>query len=285
MNQQVSLNPLKDPKEIFSMDEKVVVIMGGVGKMGQEFSEVLSNSGAKVWMLDLDEGLCDTVSAEISKKSKMKVRGSKCDVTSLESISLNFNKILEQDSRIDVLIYNVYSKPPNYYKKFNDYSKQTWNKVVDTNFTGAFLSCQEVVKIFRELNIQGNIILTLSTYGLVCPDLKIYEGLKSGSNIYDSNDSLTTPMSYTATKSGLLGIIKWLSGTHGKYGIRVNGISPGGVYDGQEDSFHDSYVERVPLGRMATWDEYNGAILFLASEASRYMTGANLVIDGGWTVM
>ena len=115
------------------------------------------------------------------------------------------------------------------------------------------------------------------------PDLSIYKNLKSHKNIYGGKHSLTTPISYTSSKSGLLGLMKYLATTCGKLGIRVNSLSPGGVFDFQEKKFVKNYIKKVPLGRMAYWSDYNGPILFLASDASSYMTGSNLIVDGGWT--
>tara|TARA_B100000809_G_scaffold212057_1_gene215911 strand:- start:60 stop:917 length:858 start_codon:yes stop_codon:yes gene_type:complete len=272
------------PKEIFDLSGKVIMIMGGAGKMGQAFAEALSNAGATLYLVDLNEDFARKCAADISERSEGQLHGIGCDLGNKEEIEKCFAEVKRKEGCINTLIYNVYAKPEGYYKKFDEYQLETWEKVMAANVTGAFLSCQEAVKSFKADNIPGNIILTLSTYGLVSPDLRIYEGLESGSNIYGGADSLTTPLPYTVSKSGLLGMIKYLAGAYGKDNIRVNGLTPGGIFDGQEEVFYDAYTSRVPLGRMATWTEYNGAILFLASDASRYMTGSNLVVDGGWTV-
>ena len=113
--------------------------------------------------------------------------------------------------------------------------------------------------------------------------MSIYENLKNKNNIYGGKYSLTTPVSYTSTKSGLLGLMKYISTTCGKFGIRANSLTPGGVFDFQEKKFVNKYIKKVPLGRMANLSDYNGSILFLASDASKYMSGSNLIIDGGWT--
>ena len=154
---------------------------------------------------------------------------------------------------------------------------------MQTNLSGAYKASKKMIGHFKKKNIQGNIILVLSTYGIVGPDFSIYKNLSSKKNIYGGKFSLTTPASYTASKSGLLGLAKYLSTSFGKNNIRVNCLTPGGVYDRQERKFVRNYSRKVPLGRMAKWDEYNGAILFLSSDASSYMTGSNLVVDGGWT--
>jgi len=274
--------PLINPEKIFSMKGKVVVIMGGGGKMGLAFAEVLSNAGATIYLVDLNEEETIKKSLELSKKTKTKINGIGCDLSSQKNVEDCFSSVYSQEGKLDVMIYNVYSKPKGYYKDLENYTIDTWEKVMSVNVNGAFLSCKESVKIFKKNKTPGNIILTLSTYGIVSPDLRIYDNLDS--NIYDANDPLTTPMAYTVSKSGLLGMVKWLAGAYGKDEIRINGLTPGGVFDGQEDSFHKAYKDKVPLGRMANWTDYNGAILFLASDASRYMTGTNLIIDGGWTV-
>ena len=129
----------------------------------------------------------------------------------------------------------------------------------------------------------GSIVLTASIYGIVGPDQRIYEDCTSAANIYDEQDPLNCPASYSASKAGIIGLARHFATSLGKEGIRVNVLTPGGVYDNQEDAFHNAYCHRTVLGRMADKTDYNGAILFLVSQASRYMTGANLVIDGGWT--
>ena len=280
---EVKAKILKDPAQIFSMANKVVLILGGAGKMGQEFSSILAKSGAKVYLVDIDKNYAKEVAESISATSNQNVIGIGCDLTSSSDIKNCFSTIMEKEGRLDVMIYNVYAKPEGYYKPFEDYSYETWDKAISANVNGAFLCSQEAVKIFKENKINGNIILTLSTYGLVSPDQRIYDNLQPSSNIYNSEYSLNTPMVYTVSKSGLLGMVKWLAGAYGKYNIRVNGLSPGGVFDGQEEAFQKAYIQKVPLGRMANWTDYNGAILFLSSDASQYMTGSNLVIDGGWT--
>jgi NAD(P)-dependent dehydrogenase (short-subunit alcohol dehydrogenase family) len=159
----------------------------------------------------------------------------------------------------------------------------TWKKVVDSNLTGAFLVAQAAIKAFLKRKINGNIIFLSSTYGVVGPDPSIYQGLNSKKNIYGGKFALNTPAAYSSTKTGLIGLAKYIATNFGKYKIRANVLSPGGVYDKQEKKFVNKYKNKVPLNRMADWKDYNGAILFLASDASKYMTGTNLIIDGGWT--
>ena len=130
---------------------------------------------------------------------------------------------------------------------------------------------------------QGSIVIVSSIYGLVGPDQRIYRNCSPTNNPYGGSDSLNTPGSYAASKGGLIAFARYLAVLMGPDNIRVNVLTPGGVFDEQEEAFHQEYVQRTPLGRMAVWSDYSGAILFLVSDASRYMTGANLVVDGGWT--
>ena len=263
----------KQHSSLFSMQNKTVAIFGGAGKLGEEFAKTLSFYGANVYLLDI----------KTKSNKNHKTFYLKCDVQKQSSINSAFEKILKKEKKIDVVIYNVYSKPKNYYKSFESYDLQTWKKVIDSNLTGAFLVSQTAIKKFIKDKIKGNIIFLSSTYGVVGPDPSIYEGLKSKKNIYGGKFALNTPASYSSTKTGLIGLAKYVATNFGKHNIRANVLSPGGVFDNQEKKFIKKYESKVPLKRMANWSDYNGAILFLSSEASNYMTGSNLVIDGGWT--
>jgi 2-deoxy-D-gluconate 3-dehydrogenase len=263
---------LKAVNKIFDMSNKNVIIFGGAGKIGKNFSKILSAAGANVFILDL------SCSKKILSK---KIFFLKCDVSSETQINSSIEKIINKFKKIDVLIYNVYSKPKNYYKKFTEYDSDTWKTVIDINLTGAFLATKYLISLKK--NKKLNFIFLLSTYGIVGPDYKIYENLSAKKNIYDGNYSLNTPAVYSASKSALLGFAKYISTTYGKDGVRCNCLTPGGVFDNQEKKFIKRYEHKVPLGRMANQNDYNGAILFLASDASSYMTGSNLIVDGGWT--
>jgi len=259
-------------KKIFSLKKKKIVILGGSGNLGKNFSKSLISAGAKIILGDIKKNI-----------TAKNVVYEYCDVSKKESLENFFNKSIKKEKKIDTLIYNVYSKPKNYYKKFENYDDSTWEKVLETNLTGAYRASKIMINHFKKKKLKGNIILVLSTYGIVGPDLSIYKNLSNKKNIYGGNYSLTTPASYTTSKSALLGLMKYMATAFGKDNIRVNALTPGGVFDGQEKKFVKNYSKKVPLGRMAKWHEYNGAILFLASDASSYMTGSNLIVDGGWT--
>lgn len=257
---------------LFSLKNKVIAIFGGKGKLGVRFEKVLSSYGAKVYSLD----------KKIKNNNKIKYYIN-CDVENKKNIEEVFKKIIKIEKKIDVIIYNVYSKPTNYYKNFKDYDLETWKQVNDTNLTGAFLVSQLAIKNFLKKKNKGNIIFLSSTYGIVGPNPEIYKDLKAKKNIYGGKFSLNTPAAYSATKSGLIGLSKYIATNFGKYKIRSNILSPGGVFDNQERKFIKNYTSKVPLNRMANWKDYDGAILFLSSDASSYMTGSNLIVDGGWT--
>ena len=261
--------------KLFSLKNKNIIIIGGTGKMGISFSKILSEAGARVFLLDIN----------LNKKliKNPKIIFTKCDVTNESQTKIIIDKIIKKYKKINVMIYNVYSKPKNYYKKFENYDFNTWKKVLDTNLSGAFTVSQIMIKHFKKKKIPGNLIFVLSTYGIVGPDLGIYKGLNAKKNIYGGNFSLTTPAAYTSSKSALLGLMKYIASTNGKDNIRANSLTPGGVFDGQEKRFVKNYNKKVPLKRMANFDDYDGAILFLSSDASSYMTGSNLIVDGGWT--
>tara|TARA_A100001015_G_C15041334_1_gene739850 strand:+ start:1583 stop:2449 length:867 start_codon:yes stop_codon:yes gene_type:complete len=278
------LKPLVNQNDLFDIQDNGIVIFGGNGKMGQQFAITLAASGANVIIADLafDDSFFSLCSSDIQKK----IHFFECDVSNETEISMVIEKTTSEFGGIDSLIYNVMAKPKGYYKKLDSYSLECWNKVMDANLSGAFLAVKELLNQISSLENKEkgtSIILTSSTYGVSGPDQRIYDGCNMESNIYTQDDPLCTPLSYSASKSALIGMVKYLASSLGKHNVRVNALVPGGIFDGQDESFHQAYVDRVPLERMATMSDYNGAILFLCSQASRYMTGANLVIDGGWT--
>ena len=258
---------------IFNMNNKTVAIFGGTGKIGTNFAKVLSLAGANVIILDIKR-------KKIDKKNK-KISFIKCDVGSEIQIKDAINDIIKNFKKIDVLIYNVYSKPKQYYKKFINYDTNTWKNVINVNLTGAYLATKYLISKNKSKNL--NFIYLLSTYGLVGPDISLYKGLSAKKNIYGGKYSLNTPAAYTATKSALLGFSKYISTNFWKRWSKIKLSYTHGVFDNQEKKFVKKYNSKVPLGRMAKWTDYNGAILFLASDASSYMTGSNLIVDGGWT--
>lgn len=277
-----NLEELVDPSKIFDLSGQTGLITGGGGNMGRYFADVLIRAGAQIVLSDISEAKCKNAASLLNQRTGKVVEIYPCDVSDEHSVTELFLWVKQQLGRLDFFIHNVMSKPEGYYRKFLEYSIQTWNRVMDSNLGSAFLCCREAVKLMK-LNRSGSIVLTSSIYSIVGPDQRIYAGCKASDNPYDEENALNLPGVYAASKGGLNAFAKYLASQVAGDQIRVNVLIPGGVFDHQESSFHEAYIHKTPLGRMAVWSDFNGAILFLVSEASRYMTGAELVIDGGWT--
>ena len=225
-------------------------------------------------LADINYAGCKNIAKQLEKKYKNSILPIKLVLTDQKSIKNMVKKTIKKFSKIDVLINNAAflgKVGKERQIKFEDLPLSLWDKAVSVNLTGIFLSCQEVGKIMVKQK-HGVIINIASTYGIVAADQRIYG--KSGQN---------SAVYYAATKSGILNLTRYLASYWQGTGIRINTLSPGGVENNQGNSFIKNYSYKTMLGRMARKDEYVGAILFLASDASSYMTGSNLIIDGGWT--
>jgi NAD(P)-dependent dehydrogenase (short-subunit alcohol dehydrogenase family) len=176
-----------------------------------------------------------------------------------------------------VLVNNAATKSENFFAPFEDFPIEDWEAVMRVNTTGVMLGCQEFGSGMAQRG-RGSIINILSIYGIVAPDQRIYDGSE-----YEGR-AINTPAVYSASKAAVWGLTRYLASYWGRQGVRVNAVTPGGVFSGQNDTFVKRYGERAPLGRMAQRDELCGALIYLASPASSYVTGHNLVVDGGWTV-
>ena len=260
-------------KNLFDLSGKVVIITGAAGNLGSQYAEGLSQVGANVVLGDLDYVKCKQISLKLKKKYDVDPLSLKLDLTKKLSISNLVTKTIKKYSKIDVLINNAAYQWNNNIRKtsFEELSLRNWNKAIAVNLTGIFLICQQVGKIMKKQRT-GNIINISSIYGLVAPDQRIY-----------GNSGQNAGSFYSATKSAVINLTRYLASYWANTGIRVNTLSPGGVKRNQTKSFIKNYSKKTMLGRMAKQDEYLGAMIFLASDASSYMTGSNLIIDGGWT--
>ncbi len=276
------IEELNDPSTLFDLSGRVGLITGGGGKMGQQFAVTLIRSGAEIVISDRTQEICEKAATYVFNETGVRPAIFKCDVAEEKSVNALFEFIEKNCGRLDFFISNVMAKPPGYYKTFTDYDLETWNRIHDINISGAFLCSRRACDIIAKQK-GGSIVITSSIYGIVAPDFNIYKGCSPVENPYGGSDPLTVPGAYASSKGGLIALAKYLSVLFAPKNIRVNVLTPGGVYDGQEEIFHQKYVERTPIGRMGVWSDYNGAVLFLVSDASRYMTGSNLIIDGGWT--
>ncbi len=270
-------------QEKFDLTGRVAVVTGGVGLLGAEFCRTLAEAGAAVAVVDLN-GPASQAVADSLTKSGSKALALPADITQPDSVHAAVEKVLSAFGRLDVLVNSAALDPkfdPDAVKKgitpgaFEDYPLELWNSALNVNLTGMFLMTQACVKPMIAQGKKGSIINICSTYGLNGPDQRIY--VKEGKRV------AFKPVYYTVTKAGVLGFTRYLAAYYAGTEIRVNALTPGGVFNNHEEYFVKNYSAKTILGRMANKDEMNGALLFLASDASSYMTGNNLVVDGGWT--
>jgi 2-deoxy-D-gluconate 3-dehydrogenase len=272
--------------QLFDLTDRIAIITGGAGLLGTEFCHTLAEAGAAVMIADLDgEAAADL--ADALTQNGYRAQGRETDVTSIASVNEMVAATLKAYGRLDILVNSAALDPkfdPQSNKAsearvhsgaFEDYPLELWQQALNVNLTGAMLCCQAAVHPMLEQG-GGTIINLSSIYGVAAPDQRLYQ--RKG------QPPQFKPVYYTVTKAGILGLTKYLAAYYAGKNIRVNAISPGGVNNGHDEAFLQAYAARAVMGRMAEKDEMNGAILFLASDASRYMTGANLIVDGGWTV-
>ena len=263
---------------MFSLKNKTAIVTGALGLIGKEHCKALSEAGANVVVTDIDKIKCE----QFAKTLETDSIGIEIDVTSKESLTIARDKILEKFEHIDILVNNAAindmfenPKAAAEQSKFENYPLEIWQKSIDVNLTGVFL-CSQVFGTEMAKQKSGSIINIGSTYGITAPDQSLY--VKK-----DGTQDFFKPPAYSATKGGVIMFTRYLAAYWGKENIRVNTLSPGGVENNQDEFFIEQYSKRTMLNRMAKPTDYKGALIFLASGASTYMTGANLVVDGGWT--
>jgi NAD(P)-dependent dehydrogenase (short-subunit alcohol dehydrogenase family) len=275
--------------ELFSLDDKIAIVTGACGLLGTQHCEALAAAGATVVAADLDEGAAAAVAARLggwhgAEPGQGWHTGIGLDVTSVASLQAAREKIMKAFGRIDVLVNNaaindMFENPllAGQQSMFENYPLEMWDRSWKVNVSGVFLCSQVLGGVMAEQG-SGSIINIASTYGVVAPDQSIYRNEAGEQTFYKSP-------AYPVTKSAVIGFTKFLAAYWGNKGVRVNALSPGGVENQQDEFFKNNYSRKTLLGRMAAPADYKGAIVFLASDASAYMTGANLIIDGGWTAI
>lgn len=264
------------PLSRFRLDGKVALITGGAGILGQKFAHGFANAGAKVAVVDLNAAAASDVALSIGPIAQ----GFGCDVSNPNSVRECIDAVVAHFGSIDVLHNNAATKtadPRKFFTAFEDYNLDVWREVMSVNIDGMFLMAQSVGRQFLRQGHGGTIVQTSSIYGLLGPDPRIYE------NSEYLGGAINTPAVYAASKAAVIGLTKWLATHWAQSGIRVNCLVPGGVSSGQNSIFSEAYASRVPMSRMANSDEMVPALLYLASDASSYVTGQVLVVDGGWS--
>jgi len=256
----------------FNLDGKVALVTGGAGFLGSNFCKGLNDAGASVAIVDLEFNNASNLFESFHDSEMFK-----CDITDKTSVVGCVDAVIKRFGKIDILFNNAATKSANlanFFSPFENYSLDTWKEVMSVNIDGMFLMAQAVGPHMVSRG-GGVIIQTSSIYGVNAPDQRIYQG---SSHL---GMEINTPAVYSASKSAVIGFTKWLATYWAKDGIRVNCLVPGGVASGQNDIFMNAYSNRVPLGRMAEAEEIIPAALYLASEASSYVTGQVMEVDGG----
>lgn len=261
--------------QIFNLSGKVAIVTGAAGQLGGEYVRVLLGAGASVAAFDVQ---LDNPKGKLHDINSGKLLPVKVDITNRKSIERGLKSVLSLFPNIHILINNAaIDAPPNADEHetgpFETYPETSWNIMMDVNLKGMFLCCQVIGGHMAKTG-GGSIINISSTYGILSPDQRIYEYKKK---------PFFKPVSYSVSKAGVINLTRYLATYWAKKNVRVNTLTLGGVFNNQDEIFLKNYSHKVPLGRMARQDEYNGAILFLSSDASSYMTGANLIIDGGFS--
>lgn len=261
-------------EKLFSLKDRVAVVTGGMGQLGAQYVGALAAAGARVAVYDLKEEP-NPVLKKLAQSHP--VRFFPVDITDRRDLEKATDELEAAWGAPGILINNAaIDFPPRAAgEKSEKDSLSDWERVLKVNVTGVFLCCRVIGERMAKAS-GGSIINISSTYGMVSPDQRIYSAP-------GRREQFLKPAAYGVSKAGVLNLTRYLATYWADRRIRVNALSLGGVFNRQEPSFVKNYSQRAPMGRMAREDEYNGAILFLASDASSYMTGANLVIDGGWT--
>jgi NAD(P)-dependent dehydrogenase (short-subunit alcohol dehydrogenase family) len=266
---------------LFDITGKVVVVTGGLGQLGLQFTRTLLERGARAALFDLDvEG--ETARAKLADlENRDQMIAVSCDVTDRTSLERALGRVVERWETPHGLINNAaLDSPPNAPAEesgpFETYPLDSWEQIMKVNVTGVFLACQTIGGAMAEAG-RGAIVNVASIYGLVSPDQGLYGYRRKAGQVFFK------PAAYATSKSALYNLTRYLATYWGERGVRVNVVTFGGVFNNQDQAFLDGYRAKVPLRRMAWQHEYDGTIIYLLSEASSYMTGSNVVVDGGFT--
>jgi NAD(P)-dependent dehydrogenase (short-subunit alcohol dehydrogenase family) len=270
--------------KLFDLSGKVAVITGGGGLLGRQHTETVLEAGGTVLLLDINKESLEKTKINLGDKYLNNIFTKVCDITKIKQVEKACNYIIKKKGRVDILINNATNNPKveiNNYKNFlriENFPLPIWEKDLAVGLTGALVCVRIFAPVMSKLG--GGVILNIaSDLALISPDQRIYR-----QNNLPDEEQPVKPVSYSVVKTGLLGFTKYCATYYSKNNIRCNALAPGGIYTDQKEEFVERISKLIPMGRMAKYNEYKGAVLFLISEASSYMTGACLTIDGGRTV-
>lgn len=270
-------------RTLFDLTGRVAVITGGAGLLGTKHAEIIAAAGGSPVLLDLPQAKPESAAAAIAKKFIVKASGLSVDITQLAALEAVRDQVLARFGRIDILINNAANNPKvesagsKTWSRLENFPIEVWNDDLRVGLTGAFL-CSRVFGSEMAKRGKGVILNIASDLAVIAPDQRLYRL----PNLHEDEQPVK-PVTYSVVKTALIGLTRYLATYWATSGVRVNAISPGGVSNNQPEAFLSELHLRIPLARMAHPDEYQGSILFLCSDASSYMTGANLVVDGGRT--
>jgi len=259
-------------KNLFNLENKNIFITGGAGLIGSEITKAVAELGGTPIIVDINEKL----SVELCKKlinDGFKCNYENIDLTKLENIESVIDELIKKYLIIDSWINNAYPRTSDWGNKVEDLTLESWRQNVDMHMNSYSWISRKVCMQMKEQGF-GSLINFGSTYGLLGNDLSIYEGT-----------SMTSPMGYSAIKGGIINLSRYLSAYFGPFGVRVNNLCPGGIFNNQPESFVKKYSEKTPLRRMGKPQEIAAACMFLASDASSYVNGHSFVVDGGWSII
>jgi NAD(P)-dependent dehydrogenase (short-subunit alcohol dehydrogenase family) len=274
----------KSIKEIFDLTGRTAVVTGGAGLLGVKHAEAIALAGGTPVLVDIAGDAAKERARQISAEHGVVALGMACDITRPPEVRTLLQRVLDETGRIDILINNAANNPKaeapadEAWSRFERFSWEQWQADIAVGLTGAFL-CSQIFGTEMARRGKGVILNIASDLAIIAPDQRIYRRPD-----LSEDQQPVKPVSYSVVKTGLIGLTRYLATYWANKGVRVNAISLGGVYNAQPDEFVQKLIEVVPLRRMAHVDEYQGSIAFLCSDASSYMTGSNVVVDGGRTV-
>ena len=254
--------------DLFDLTDRVAVVAGGAGRIGPAVCRALDDYGARVVVADVDREAGEALADDLDTGEFVH-----CDVTDESSVDSLFERVLDAHGRLDVQVNAAYPRDDSYGTPFEERSLDSWRANVSAQLDSYAWLCRRAADVMAEQG-SGSIVNFGSTYGVQAPDFSIYR----------EADMPPSPAHYSAAKGGILNLTRYLASYLGRDGVRVNAVSPGGVFDDQDPAFVEAYESNTPLGRMAEPEDLRGAVVYLASDAAAYVTGHNLVVDGGWTI-